>query len=49
MLYFFVCTGGVEVDSGAAKRFIRNALWEAEKDGEEGKRKKQKLDTEPGT
>lgn len=44
--------GGVEVNSSAAKRFIRSALWEAEKDGpsqeEGGDRKRIKLDPEPG-
>lgn len=46
-----VCAvAGVQVNSGAAKRFIRSALWEGDKEEEASsdkiKRKKRKLDTD---
>ena len=41
----FLPPGGVEVDSRAAKRFIRSALWEPEGDKQDSaKSKKRKMD-----
>ena len=33
---FLPFPAGVQVNTGAAKRFIRNALWEADKEGPSG-------------
>ena len=39
--------GSTQIDSRAAKRFIRSALWEKDKD--QGKEKRIKLESEPET
>jgi len=44
---FPVGEGGTHIDSRAAKRFIRSALWEKDKD--QGKEKRIKLESEPET
>jgi hypothetical protein len=35
----FIFTGGVQIDSGAAKRFIRSSLWEAKEEGSPARNK----------